>query len=89
MFSMPPATTIFASPSAMAWEAMITGLNAGPADFVDRGGADRVGNSGPNRCLSGRRLTEAGAENTAHIHVVHAFGRNLNALQCFSNGDAA
>ena len=65
------------------------GLEAGPTDLVDRRGTNRVGDSGSDRGLSGRRLAEPGAEDAAHIHVFHTLFRNVNALQCFRYGDAA
>ena len=89
--SMPPATTSSASPGADLRGREHDRLEPGAADAVDRRGRGAVRQTGHQRRLAGRRLTDAGLEDLAHQDFVDGGRRGLETgpLDRRANGDAA
>ena len=80
MLSMPPATI---TSSAARGEHVVREdrrLHARPADLVDGGRLDRLGEAGAQRSLTRGSLAKAGREHAAHEYLFDCVGGNAGTL---------
>ncbi len=85
MLSMPPATTTLTDPARKQVVTQHGRLHARTADFVYRGRADLVGNTGGHRRLAGRCLAKPGRQNATHEGFTHILTLKAGIFECGPN----
>ena len=81
MFSVPPATTTWASPHWIAWAASITAFSPEPQTLLTVVAPTRGGQAGADGRLPGDVLAQAGAEHVAEDDFVDLVGADAGPLQ--------
>ena len=89
MFSIPPATTMSASPASIIWAAMLTQFRPEPQTTltVTAGGLDRQ--AGLQRSLTSDVLAQASLDDAAHVNMVDLLRLDIGAVQSLFDDDGA
>ena len=87
--SMPPATTISASPARISWSAMRDRVEAGEAHLVDGDRRDAHRDAAGDAGGAGGVLPGAGQDDLAHDHVVDLVAGDAGLLEGALDGDTA
>ncbi len=89
MFSMPPATTMSASPASIIWAAMLTQFRPEPQTTLTVTAGVSMGRAGLQGSLTSDVLAQTGLDDAAHVDMVDLLRLDVGAVQSLLDDDGA